>query len=171
MSIDPNVLSAARDFLNFYVTGDGSAFKVSSVQGLRRRRPALQGPPLEFEPLDRDPGVSEDPTVFLVDMCGVEDFLLLDTGDKATLVLFFCTDYPRRALSDEFPNLPSTVQRVELPGSVEAHAIALECFEKLESFLGDDFASLALEHQIEFLPFEQLATRKADVLADSTGSP
>lgn len=158
MTADPNVLAAAQSFLQFYVTGDGTALQLPSVQGLRRRRPALQGPPLEFIALERDPGASEDPAVFLADMSGVEDFLLIDGSDHVTLVLFWCTDYPSSALTDEFPGV--SAQRIELSTTAEAQMVALECVEKLQGFLSEDFEPLELECQLELIPFEELAAAK-----------
>jgi hypothetical protein len=134
------------------------------MQGLRRRRPGLQGAPLEFLALDRDPGPSGDPTRIQTDMCGVEDFVLIDGTDHVTLVLFWCTDYPADAVNDAFPGLPPAT-RVELSTTPEAQMVALECVEKLESFLSEEFELLELECQLEFVPFEQLPAAKAALLS------
>lgn len=168
MTADPQVLAAAQAFLSFYVTGDGSGLGLPSMQGLRRRRPALQGPPLEFIALDRDPGPTGDPTTVQLDMCGAEDFALLDGSDHVTLVLFWCTDYPSSALSDVVPGVASAT-RVELTTTMEAQSVVLECVEKLESFLGDDFAPLELECQLELVAFEALAASKAAVTGVTAG--
>ena len=135
----------------------------NSVVPLRRRQPALQSAPPELTPLPKDPGVSDDPTQAVIDMCGVEDFLLLD-GTDLTLVLFWCTDYPSSALSDLLPGLPRTT-RVNVPSTIEVGAIALECNEHLQWLLDDDFPDLNLQCQIELVSFEGLSARKAQVAA------
>ncbi len=159
MSADPRVLAAVQGFLEFYVRGDGTRLGLPNVPGLRRRRPGLQGPPLEFVALDRDPGPSGDPARVQIDMCGVEDFLLIDGSDHLTLVLFWCVDYPGSALSDELPGVPAAT-RVELSATPEAQMVVLECVEKLQSFLSEDFDPLELECQLELVTFEQLASSK-----------
>jgi hypothetical protein len=168
MTADPKVLAATQAFLQFYVTGKGAPLGLPDVQGLRRRRPALQGPPLEFVALDRDPGSASDLPAALIDMCGVEDFVLIDGQDHLTLVLLWCTDYPASALSDELPGL-SGGQSVEVSTTSEAQAVALECVEKLESFLGEDFAPLELECQVEFLSFQNLSAVKASLAVTAPG--
>src|SRR4051812_44773456 len=109
MPADPTVLAAAQEFLQYYILGDSSAINspgqptpVSSpgrkangtltaagappvpapaLSPLRRRQPAVQGTPDELLGLTRDPGTSDDPNTAVIDMCGVEDFVLLDGTD------------------------------------------------------------------------------------------
>jgi hypothetical protein len=203
MATDPNdVLAAAQEFLQLYILGDSSGLHVpgqavpaaipgqpppaGTVQrsdgtfvqvpvlpGIRRRRPAVQGEPSEFESFTRDPGSNlppDDPTTTFIDMCGLEDFLLLppDPADTSgatntTLVLFWCTDYPASELNDLLPGLPATVTTVNVPSTIEANGVALELREKLEYLLGDDFASLQLQCQIEYLQFGEVAARKLEI--------
>lgn len=193
MPADPTVLSLVNGFLKYYILGDSSTLNslgqtaaTATVSGgpvtgtlapasgrpigvpvlpaLRRRQPALQSSPPELDSLSKSPGISDDPAVAVIDMCGVEDFLLLD-GTDLTLVLFWCTDYPVAQLNDLLPNLPASVTRVTVPSTVEVSAIQLECNEHLQWLLDDDFADLNLQCQIEYVSFEGLAARKAAVAA------
>lgn len=163
--VDPKTLAAAKAFLHFYVTGDGTELGLPRVPGARRRAPALLGPPPEYEPLDRPQEPSAPGEPYFVDMAGLEDVLLLESEGQLTLVLFWCTSYPRAELQQRFKRLPRYVTRIHVPSaSGEAESVAAEISEKLESFLGEEFQTLGLERQIELVEFEELAARKSGVV-------
>jgi len=199
MATDP--VGAAQAFLAFYIHGDATGFHppnqtgpasagsllladgttvaAPKLPGISRRQPAIQGEPSEFESLPRDPGPNpqEDPTVAVVDMCGLEDFLFLpgqdpiDGSSITSLVLFWCTDYPPSALSDLGIQFPPSVTTVSIPSTVEADSVALELTEKLEYLLGDDFDGLNLQVQIEYVSFGQLSSRKNQLDPAASASP
>jgi len=158
-----------QTFLDFYVKGIDPPGQQLFFPGIRRRRPALVGPSIEYDPLQGDdeldqvdvetlgadaPAVSL-PTEF-ADICGLEDVVVEDDGAGGVFISFiWCTDYP---ISQVAAKLKTTQRVAPLELSGQSGSVIAECLTKLRESLGAQLSEVQLASFSAYVPFEQIAT-------------
>jgi len=192
--VSPSELAAVcDDVLAAYVKGDlrgatgPNGESPPPLTGLRRRRPALISlesgdstpePVLDAGSVDLGPESPGQPSLALIDFCGLEDFVVLQQPDGVELVFLWVSEYPVTAASpglDIAPvdfsddvgalNLPPTSRVVPPSNSFEPGKVAEECLFAVQAALGEDWASHAVSSRVVLCTFETLLSTRADVIA------
>jgi len=184
----------AQAFMSFYVTGSDPSGRIAplSFPGIRRRTPAVVGPPTEYE-LDPNPDDGTPVTdaallseaaqqvpllnpqrcVFR-DLCGLEEVVVRSLGSPTNyeLVFLWCSDYPASVFPTDPIANPSNAQPSDGAGRVfvldasgQSELVVAECLTRFREFLGDGLLSTPLIARTVAFPFEQLSVVRRSVNA------